>query len=195
REIVPAEIQGKKGVTVVSVDEEPFSADLSKIKDLRPAFDKSGTITAGNASSINDGAALLMITSAENARREDLKPIARIIGQASYAQDPTWFTTAPIGCITKVLKNTGLKSSDVDLYEINEAFSVVTMAAMRELDLRHDQVNIFGGAVALGHPIGASGARVVVTLLNALREKNKRRGLATLCIGGGEASAIIVETM
>lgn len=195
REIVPVEIPGKKGVTIVDKDEGPFSVDLAKIKELRPAFDKGGSITAGNASSINDGAAILMLMSSEAAKREGLKPIARVVAQASHAQEPTWFTTAPIPCIEKALKKAGLTKSDIDLYEINEAFAVVTMAAIKDLGLPKDRVNIHGGAIALGHPIGASGARVLVTLLNALKEKGKRRGLATLCIGGGEASAIIVETM
>ena len=177
------------------MDEEPFSVDLAKLKDLRPAFDKNGTITAGNASSINDGAALLMVTSEDFAKKNGLKPLARIVAQASHAQEPTWFTTAPIACIEKVLKKASLTTKDIDLFEINEAFAVVTMAAMQDLSLSSDQVNIHGGAVALGHPIGASGARVLVTLLNALRVKGKKRGLATLCIGGGEASAVIVELL
>ncbi len=193
KEIVPFEIVSKKGSTFVTADEEPFSADLSKLKDLRPAFDKAGTITAGNASSINDGAALLMIANADAAKRDGLKPIAKIIAQASHAGEPTWFTTAPIGCIEKVLKKANLKVSDIDLFEINEAFAVVTMAAIKDLGLSSNQVNVFGGAVALGHPIGASGARVLVTLINALQQKGKKRGLATLCIGGGEASAVIIE--
>jgi acetyl-CoA C-acetyltransferase len=193
REIVPIEVPGKKGPTIVSQDEEPMASDLTKLKDLRPAFDKNGTITAGNASSINDGAALLMLCSAEAAKQEGLKPIARIVAQASFAQEPTWFTTAPVDCIKKVLDKAKLKPQDIDLFEINEAFAVVTMAAMRDLELDAKKVNVFGGAVSLGHPIGASGARVVVTLLNALKTKGLKRGLATLCIGGGEASAVIVE--
>ncbi|MCX6118854.1 MAG: thiolase family protein [Proteobacteria bacterium] len=195
KEIVPFEITSKKGSTLVATDEEPFASDLNRLRELRPAFDKNGTITAGNASSINDGAALLMLSSENVAKKEGLKPIAKIIAQASHAQEPTWFTTAPIACIEKVLKKANLKVSDIDLFEINEAFAVVTMAAIKDLGLRSDQVNVFGGAVALGHPIGASGARVVVTLLNALRAKGKKRGIATLCIGGGEASAILVELL
>lgn len=195
REIVPFEIVTKKGTTVVATDEEPFSVDLAKLRELRPAFDKAGTVTAGNASSINDGAALLMVTSAEFAKKNGLTPIARILSQASHAQEPTWFTTAPIACMEKAVKKANLKISDIDLFEINEAFAVVTMAAIKDLGLRSDQVNVFGGAVALGHPIGASGARVLVTLLNALKDKGKKRGLATLCIGGGEASAVVVEIM
>ncbi len=195
KEIVPFELVTKKGATVVAADEEPFSVDLAKLRDLRPAFDKAGTITAGNASSINDGAALVMLTSAEFAKQNGLTPIARILSQASHAQEPTWFTTAPIACIEKAVKKANLKISDIDLFEINEAFAVVPMAAIKELGLKSDQVNVFGGAVALGHPIGASGARVLVTLLNALKDKGKKRGLATLCIGGGEASAVVVEIM
>lgn len=195
REIVPIEIANKKSTISITQDEEPYASDLARIKDLRPAFDKSGTITAANASSINDGAALLLLTDLASAQKHGLKPIAKIVAQASHAQEPTWFTTAPVHCIEKVLKKANLTTSDIDLYEINEAFAVVTMAAIQDLKLPHEKVNVFGGAVALGHPIGASGARVVVTLLNALGEKNKKRGLATLCIGGGEASAIIVERM
>ena len=195
KEIVPVEVAGRKGTTVVTTDEGPMGSDLAKLRDLRPAFDKAGTITAGNASSINDGAALLMLTDSATAASKGLKPIAKIIGQASHAQEPTWFTTAPIACIEKVLKKTSLKISDIDLFEINEAFAVVTMAAIKDLGIPNEKVNVYGGAVALGHPIGASGARVLVTLLNALRQKGKKRGLATLCIGGGEASAVIVEIM
>ena len=195
KEIVPVELVTRKGTTLVTQDEEPFAADLAKLKDLRPAFDKNGTITAANASSINDGAALLMLTDLETAKKEGLKPLAKIVAQASHAHDPTWFTTAPVNCIQKVLKKAGLTTNDIDLYEINEAFAVVTMAAIKDLNLPPDRVNIFGGAVALGHPIGASGARVLVTLLTGLKERNKKRGLATLCIGGGEASAVIVEIL
>jgi len=194
-EIVPVEIPGKKGPTIVKTDEEPFSVDLAKLKELRPAFDKAGTITAGNASSINDGAALLVVMDGATAKARGIKPIARIVGQASHAQDPTWFTTAPIGGIRKVLDKTGLKTTDIDLYEINEAFAVVPMAAIRDLNLSTDRVNVRGGAVSLGHPIGASGARVLVTLLHALKASGGRRGLATLCIGGGEASAVVVEVI
>jgi acetyl-CoA C-acetyltransferase len=195
KEIVPVELSSKKGTTLITQDEEPFSVDLAKLKDLRPAFDKNGTVTAGNASSINDGAALLLVTDLETAKKEGLKPIAKIVAQASHAQEPSWFTTAPVKCIEKVLNKASLSVQDIDLFEINEAFAVVTMAAIAELKLPTDRVNVFGGAVALGHPIGASGARVLVTLLTALREKSKKRGLATLCIGGGEASAVIVELM
>jgi len=195
QEIVPVEVTSRNGSVTVEVDEEPFSVDLERLRTLRPAFDKNGTVTAGNASSINDGAALLAVTDLATAKQRGLKPIARILAQASHAQDPMWFTTAPIGSIKKVLDKAKLTIKDIDLFEINEAFSVVTMAAMRDLELDHDRVNPHGGAVALGHPIGASGARVIVTLLNALRASNKQLGLASLCIGGGEASALIVEMM
>ena len=193
KEIVPVEIVSKKGTTVVDKDEQPFSVDLAKLATLRAAFEADGTVTAGNASSINDGAALTLLASPEAARRHNLKPIARIVAQASHAQDPAWFTTAPIECIRKVLKKANLTPRDIDLYEINEAFAVVTLAAIRDLELDPAKVNVHGGAVALGHPIGASGARVVATLINAMTAAGARRGLATLCIGGGEASAVIVE--
>ena len=195
REIVPVEIQGRKGVTVVDQDEQPHSVDLAKLATLRPAFEKDGTVTAGNASSINDGAALSVLMAEGIAREQGIQPIARIVAQASHAQEPSWFTTAPIGAIQKVLAKAGLKTNDIDLYEINEAFAVVTMAAIKELGLDPAKVNPHGGAVALGHPIGASGARVFATLLNALKAAGKKRGLATLCIGGGEASAVIVEML
>lgn len=195
QEIVPVEIQGKKGVTLVEMDEEPFSVDLDKLPTLRPAFDKEGTITAGNASSINDGAALVVAMDLKTAKAKGLQPIAKIVGQASFAHDPQWFTTAPVGCIKKVLAKTGLAIKDIDLFEINEAFAAVTMAAIKEFGLARDRVNPYGGAVALGHPIGASGTRVLVTLLKGLQATKGKRGLATLCIGGGEASAVVVEMM
>ena len=194
-EIVPVEIQGKKGATIVDMDEQPFSSDLDKLPTLKPAFDKEGTITAGNASSINDGAALVVVTDMKTAKAKGLKPIAKIVAQASFAHDPQWFTTAPVTCIKKVLEKANLKTTDIDIYEINEAFAVVTMAAMKDLNLPHERVNPNGGAVALGHPIGASGARVLVTLLNGLTATKGKRGLATLCIGGGEASAVVVEML
>jgi len=193
KEIVPVEVPSKKGATVVDKDEQPYSVDLDKMATLRPAFEKDGTVTAGNASSLNDGAALAVLMSESTAKRRGLKPLARIVAQASHAQEPAWFTTAPVEAIRKVLKKAGLTPADIDLYEINEAFAVVPMAAIKELGLDRAKVNVHGGAVALGHPIGASGARVVATLLNALEAAGKKRGLATLCIGGGEASAIIVE--
>jgi len=194
-EVVAVEVPGKKGPVTIDKDEEPFSVDLAKLPELRPAFDKSGTITAGNASSINDGAALVVACSEEKAKELGVKPLVRIVAQASHAQDPSWFTTAPVECIRKVLHKAKLSASDIDLFEINEAFAVVPMAAMRDLEIPHDKVNVHGGAVAIGHPIGASGTRVLVTLIHALRAAGKRRGLATLCIGGGEASAVIVEVM
>lgn len=192
-EIVSVQVADRKGTKAFELDEEPFAADLDRIGSLRPAFEKDGTITAANASSINDGAALLVLTSEEAAQKHDLKPIARIVSQASYAQDPAHFTTAPIGCIRRLLEKTNLKAKDIDIFEINEAFAVVAMAAIRDLDLDPANVNPLGGAVSLGHPIGASGARIMVTLLNGLKQRGGKRGLATLCIGGGEASGVIVE--
>ncbi|HYX33664.1 MAG TPA: thiolase family protein [Oligoflexus sp.] len=194
-EIVPVQVADKKGTKSFELDEEPFAADLDRIGSLRPAFEKDGTITAANASSINDGAALLVLTSEEAAQKHDLKPLARIVAQASYAQDPARFTTAPIGCMKRLFEKTGLKAKDIDIFEINEAFAVVGMAAIRDLDLDPANVNPHGGAVSLGHPIGASGARILVTLLNGLKQRGGQRGLATLCIGGGEASGVIVELM
>ena len=186
QEVLPIEIAPDK-------DEEPFAVDLSRLPTLRPAFKKDGTITAGNASSISDGAALLVLAAPK--ALPDVKPMARIIAQAKHAQAPAWFTTAPIEAIRKVCAKAEMQVSDIDLFEINEAFAVVPMAAMRELNLDHAKVNICGGAVALGHPIGASGSRVLVTLLHALAAHDKRFGLATLCIGGGEACAVIVERL
>lgn len=195
-EIAPVEIPAKKGeVTIFDQDEEPFKSNLSKIPSLRPAFEKEGTITAANASTINDGAAALVVMSKEKAEELGVKPMAKIVAQASFAQDPEWFTTAPVGAIKKVVERAGLTLADIDLFEINEAFSNVTMAAMKELELDAEKVNVYGGAVSLGHPIGASGARILTTLLYALKRQNKRYGLATLCIGGGEASAVIVENL
>ena len=194
-EIVPVEVKSRKKTTTVEVDEEPFSVDLDRIPGLRPAFTKDGTVTAGNASSINDGAALLVMTDLKTATEKGLQPIAKIVGQASFAQDPIHFTTAPIGCMRKLFEQTGLGVSDIDLFEINEAFAVVTMAAMKDLDIAADKVNVNGGAVSLGHPIGASGARILVTLLNAMQQRDKKRGLAAICIGGGEASGVIVEAL
>lgn len=195
KEIVPVAIESKKGNTVVDKDEGPYSVDLAKIATLRPAFEKDGTVTAGNASSINDGAALTLVLSEQAAQEKGVKPIARIVAQASFAQEPSWFTTAPIECIRRVLKKANLKAGDIDQYEINEAFAVVTMAAIKELELDPAKVNPYGGAVALGHPIGASGARILATLLNGLKATGRKRGLATLCIGGGEASAVVVEML
>jgi acetyl-CoA C-acetyltransferase len=195
-EIAPVEIPAKKGeVVLFEQDEEPFKSNLSKIPSLRPAFEKEGTITAANASTINDGAAALVVMSKVKADELGVKPMAKIVAQASFAQEPEWFTTAPVGAIKKVVDRAGLTLADIDLFEINEAFSNVTMAAIKELEINPDKVNIYGGAVSLGHPIGASGARILTTLLYALKRENKRYGLATLCIGGGEASAVIVENL
>ena len=193
-EIVPVEIPQRKGApVVVADDEEPGRGDVAKLGGLRPAFQKEGTVTAGNASSINDGAAALVLASAEAAAARGGKPVARVVASAGHAQAPEWFTTAPAGAIERVLKSAGWKKDDVDLWEINEAFAVVSIANNKMLGLDPARVNVWGGAVALGHPIGASGARVLVTLLSALRDAGKRRGVASLCIGGGEGIALAVE--
>ena len=194
-EIVAVNVPAKGGDATVALDEQPKKADPSKIPTLKPAFAKDGTVTAANSSSISDGAAALILSSADEARRRSLKPIARIVAQASNAHEPKWFTTAPVGAIQKVLKAADWKKEDVDLFEINEAFAIVTMIAMRDLGLPHEKVNVNGGACALGHPIGASGARIIVTLINALRNRGKTRGVAALCIGGGEATAVAVELL
>jgi len=184
----------RRGKTVeISKDEQPHKARIDKIPSLRPAFVKDGTVTAANSSSISDGAAALVLCREQTAQEKGLKPIARIIAQADHAQEPAWFTTAPVGAIKKVLKKADWSISDVDLFEINEAFACVTMVAMQDLGLDHSKVNIHGGACALGHPIGASGARIMVTLINALRKEGKKRGIAALCIGGGEATAMAIE--
>jgi acetyl-CoA C-acetyltransferase len=194
-EIVSVEVPAKKGPpSVVDSDEEPFAAPLDKMASLKPAFQKEGgSVTAANSSKINDGAAALVLSSEEKARELGAKPLARIVGWAGVAQQPEWFTTAPIGAIRKLLKKTGLGISDIDLFEINEAFAAVTMAAIRELDLDPNKVNIRGGAVAIGHPIGASGARLLTTLVHALKREGKKRGMAAICIGGGEATAMLIE--
>jgi acetyl-CoA C-acetyltransferase len=194
-EIVAVKVPAKGGEASVALDEQPKKADAAKIPTLKPAFAKDGTVTAANSSSISDGAAALILTSAEEAKKRGLKPIARIVAQASNAQEPKWFTTAPVGAIEKVLKQAGWTKDDVDLFEINEAFAVVAMIAMRDLGLPHDKVNVNGGACALGHPIGASGARIIVTLLAALEKRGLKRGVAALCIGGGEATAVAVERL
>ena len=194
-EIAPVSVPGKKGEQQILRDEQPFKAQLEKIPGLRPAFVKDGTITAANASSISDGAAALVLMRESTASRLACKPLARIVAHSTHAQQPEWFTTAPVGALHKLFAKTGWSPKDVDLYEINEAFAVVTMAAMRELDLAHDKVNIHGGACALGHPIGASGARILVTLLGALRKTGGKRGVAALCIGGGEATAMALEVL
>jgi acetyl-CoA C-acetyltransferase len=180
---------------VIKFDEQPFKAKLDKIPGLKPAFKKDGTITAANASSISDGAAALVLVRESTAAKMGLKPLARIAGHAVHAQAPEWFTTAPVGAIDKVLKKAGWQAGQVDLWEVNEAFAAVTMAAMTEFKLAHEIVNIHGGACALGHPIGASGARIVVTLMGALRKQGKKRGVAALCIGGGEATAMALEML
>lgn len=194
-EIVPVTVKGRKGDIVVAQDEQPMAADPAKIPTLKPAFAKDGTVTAANSSSISDGAAALVLMSLSEAERRGLTPLAAIRGQAMHAQAPAWFTTAPVDAIRKLLGQVGWKAGDVDLYEVNEAFAVVAMAAMQELDLPHDKVNVYGGACALGHPIGASGARIIVTLLNALAQRDLKKGVASLCIGGGEATAIAVELL
>jgi acetyl-CoA C-acetyltransferase len=192
-EIAPVTLAGKAGETVVRFDEQPFKAKLDKIPGLKPAFKKDGTITAATSSSISDGAAALVLMRESTAARLGVKPIARIVGHSVHAQAPNWFTTAPVGAIQKLLKQTGLSISDIDLFEINEAFAAVAMAAIRELKLDPARVNVRGGAVALGHPIGASGARILTTLIHALRKEGKKRGIAAICIGGGEATAMLVE--
>ncbi len=194
-EIAPVEVPQKKGDPLrIDADEEPFSAPLEKMPTLKPSFQKDGTVTAANSSKINDGAAALVVTSEETARAKGWKPIARIVAHAGVAQAPEWFTTAPVGAIQKLLKKTGLTVADIDLWEINEAFAAVAMAAIKELSIPPDRVNVNGGAVALGHPIGASGARILTTLIHALRKHGKKRGIAAICIGGGEATAMLVET-
>ncbi len=193
-EIVPIYIKKRKGdQIVVHVDEEPSRYQYEKIPNLRPAFQKNGTITAANASKLSDGAAVLLLTSEIKAKELGIKPLARIIEQASASHEPEWFTTAPGKAIDKVLQKANLKPSNIDLWEINEAFSVVTLAAMNDLNIKHEKVNIYGGAISLGHPIGASGARILTTLLNGMTRTESNLGLAALCIGGGEASALIIK--
>ncbi|MGA0582633.1 MAG: acetyl-CoA C-acyltransferase, partial [Castellaniella sp.] len=194
-EIAPVTIKGRKGDVVIDSDEGPAKAMPDKIPTLKPAFKKDGTVTAANASSISDGASALVVMSASKAQALGAKPLARIVAHTQHAQEPQWFTTAPVGAIQKLLDKTGWKAGDVDLYEINEAFAVVTMAAMADLHLPHDRVNVHGGATALGHPIGASGARLLTTLIGALRKTGGKRGIASLCIGGGEAVALAVEML
>jgi len=195
-EIAPVTVAGPKGEsTLVENDEGPGKAKFDKIPTLKPSFDKSGTVTAANASSINDGAAAFVLTSAEVAKAKGLKPIARVVAQATYAQDPQWFTTAPAGAMKKALDQAGWKVGDVDLFEVNEAFAVVAMAAMQDLSIPHEKMNVLGGAISIGHPIGASGARIVMTLISALQAKGKKKGLAGICIGGGEATAVAIELL
>ncbi len=194
-EITPVTIKGRKGDTVVDTDENPQRAMPDKIPALRPAFKKDGTVTAANASSISDGAAALVMMRQSTAQSLGVTPVARVVAHSQHAQEPEWFTTAPVGAIQKLLDKSGWSADQVDLYEINEAFAVVTMAAMADLNLPHDKVNIYGGATALGHPIGASGARLLVTLINALHQTQGKRGVASLCIGGGEAVAMAIEAL
>jgi acetyl-CoA C-acetyltransferase len=194
-EIVPVEIEDKKGKTVVDKDEEPFKVNFEKIPQLKPVFKKDGTVTAANASSIDDGASAVVVASESIAEQKGLKPLARIIAHTSYAQQPEWFTTAPAKAIKNVCNKAGMKLEDIDLFEINEAFAVVSIITCRELGIPYEKVNIHGGAVAIGHPIGASGARLLTTLIHALKKTNKKYGLVTLCIGGGEASAMIIEML
>lgn len=192
-EICAVEVAGKGGTVKFEVDEEPGKARFDKMPELRPAFDKDGSITAANASKINDGAAALVLASEKGVKEKGLKPLARIISHGTFAQDPKWFTTAPVNAIKRACDRARLSVNDIDLFEINEAFSVVTMVAMKELNIPHAKVNAFGGAVAIGHPIGASGARILTTLVHSLVRTGKRYGLATLCVGGGEGVALIVE--
>jgi acetyl-CoA C-acetyltransferase len=192
-EVVPVTVKSRRGETVVERDEQPHKANLDKIPQLRPAFRKDGTVTPANSSSISDGGAALVLMRQSEAERRGLTPLARILAHSTHAHEPAWFTTAPVDAIEKVLAKTGWSAADVDLYEINEAFAVVTMAAMKELDLPHDKVNVHGGACALGHPIGCSGARILVTLLHALQKYDRKNGVAALCIGGGEATAMAIE--
>jgi len=194
-EIVPVTVKGRGGDVSIEVDEQPPKAKLDKIPGLKPAFVKDGTITAANASSISDGAAALVVMKLSKAKALGLTPLAKIVGHAEHSQEPEWFTTAPVGAIKNLFKKTGWTTKDVDLYEVNEAFAAVTMAAMKEFDIPHDKVNIHGGACALGHPIGASGARIIVTLIGALRKTGGKKGVAALCIGGGEGIAIAIEML
>ncbi|ATB57951.1 acetyl-CoA acetyltransferase [Xanthomonas citri pv. fuscans] len=192
-EIVPVTVATRKGEVVVDSDEQPGKSDVAKIPTLKPAFKKDGSVTAASSSSISDGAAITVLMSADDAQRRGLTPLARIVGHVTHAQEPEWFTTAPVAAIQSLVSKLGWRLDDVDLFEINEAFAVVAMAPISQLGIAHDKVNVHGGACALGHPIGASGARLVVTLVNALRSRGGKRGIATLCIGGGEATAIAIE--
>lgn len=194
-EITSLRLETKKGETWIDQDEDPFQTNFDKVPSLRPAFDKDGSITAANASNINDGAAALVLCSQQKAQDLGKKALVKIRAQATFAQDPTWFTTAPVEACRQVLKKAGLQAADIDLWEVNEAFAAVSMAAMRDLNIPHDRLNVHGGAIALGHPIGASGARILTTLIHAMKRQNKGLGLATLCIGGGEAVAVIVENL
>ncbi len=192
-EIVPVKVAGKKGDVEYATDEQPGKSDPAKIPTLKPAFRKDGTVTAASSSSISDGAAATVVMSEDEANKRGLKPLARIVAHATHSQEPQWFTTAPVTAIQNVLKKAGWEVKDVDLFEVNEAFAVVAMAPMRDLGVPHDKLNVNGGACALGHPIGASGARLVVTLIHALKARGGKKGVASLCIGGGEATAIAIE--
>ena len=192
-EIAPVTVSGRKGDAVIARDEQPAKASPEKIPTLKPAFRKDGTVTAANSSSISDGAAALVLMPRSLAQQRGLVPLARIVAHATHAQEPGWFTTAPVGALRKLFEKTGWSTDQVDLFEVNEAFAVVTMAAMRELEIPHARMNVNGGACALGHPIGASGARILVTLIGVLRKRGGRRGVAALCIGGGEATAMAIE--
>jgi len=194
-EIAPVTVEGRKGSEIVSDDETPFTVNVEKIPSLRPAFNKDGTVTAATSSSISDGAAALVMMTESEAKKRGVKPLARIVAHASNAHEPEWFTTAPVGAIKKVLDKAGWKAADVDLFEVNEAFAVVTMAAMKDIGIPHDKVNVNGGAVALGHPIGATGARIITTLIYALKKRGGTKGVAALCIGGGEGTAIALEIL
>lgn len=194
-EITAVEVQTRKGTQVFDTDELPLSAKIDKIPSLKPAFKKDGTVTAANSSGISDGASAHLLMTLKEAQKRKLPILARIEGHATHSQDPSWFTTAPVGAIQKLFEKTGWTNQDVDLYEVNEAFAVVAMAAMHELKLPHEKVNIYGGACALGHPIGASGARILTTLIYALKSKGLSKGVASLCIGGGEATAVALTLM
>lgn len=194
-EIAPVTVEGRKGSEVVKDDETPFSVNVEKIPTLRPAFNKDGTVTAATSSSISDGAAALVMMTESEAKKRGVKPLARIVAHASNAHEPEWFTTAPVGAIQKVLAKAGWKATDVDLFEVNEAFAVVTMAAMKDIGIPHEKVNVNGGAVALGHPIGATGARIMTTLIYALKKRGGKKGVAALCIGGGEGTAVALEIL
>jgi acetyl-CoA C-acetyltransferase len=195
RELTPVTVKTRKGEVVVASDETPSTCNIEKIPSLKPAFGKDGTVTAASSSSISDGAAAVVLMSAEAARSRGLKPLARILAYSSFSQEPEWFTVAPIGAIKKTLARLGWRPHDADLYEINEAFAAVTMAAMRDVDIDHSRVNVNGGACALGHPIGATGARILTTLTHALHSRGSKRGIASLCIGGGEAVAMAIEVV
>jgi acetyl-CoA C-acetyltransferase len=194
-EIAPVTVAGRKGDVEIARDEAPFKANVDKIPSLKPAFRKDGTVTAATSSSISDGAAALVMMRASTAARLGARPLARLVAHATHSQEPQWFTTAPVGAIEKLYAKTGWTTDSVDLFEINEAFAVVAMAAMRDHGIPHARVNVNGGACALGHPIGASGARLIVTLIGALRARGGKRGVASLCIGGGEATAVALEML